>query len=428
MKKPRLLIIGGGFGGINTANALKKASLDIVIYDRTNHHLFQPLLYQVATSTLSPADIAQPIREVLAKQKNCTVFLGDVESIDTRSKTIKLANENTDFYDYLVVATGGRHSYFGHDEWEKLAPGLKTLDDALSIREKILIAFEKAERCESQVEALGYLNFIIIGGGPTGVEMAGAIAEIASSMTKNFRRIRPKQAKIYLLEGTKQILPAYPEDLANRAKEDLEKLGVIVMTQAIVTNITDDGVWIGNNFQPSHTIIWAAGNQAGPVLKSLDVPLDRQGRVLVEKDLSIPGHPDVFVIGDAAHVLGENGQPVPGIAPAAIQEGKYVAKIIGKNIPPEQRDPFNYFDKGQMATIGRNKAVAISGRLKIKGFLAWLMWSFIHVFYLISFRNRVKVMLEWMFWYVTGYRTARLIVRYHKKKEEKSEDTNQKTE
>lgn len=417
MKKPRLIIIGGGFGGINTAQALKKADLDIVIYDRTNHHLFQPLLYQVATSALSPADIAQPIREVLAKQQNCTVFLGDVESIDTKSKNIKLFNGNTDFYDYLVIATGGRHSYFGRDDWEKLAPGLKTLDDALSIREKILIAFEKAERCESQVEALGYLNFIIIGGGPTGVEMAGAIAEIASSMTRNFRRIRPKQAKIYLLEGANQILPSYPEDLSARAKEDLEKMGVIVMTNAIVTNITDDGVWIGKNFQPSHTIIWAAGNQAGPLLKSLDVPLDRQGRVIVEQDLSVPGHPDVFVIGDAAHFLGKNGQPIPGIAPAAIQEGKYVASIIGKKIPPEQRKPFSYFDKGQMATIGRHKAVALSGNLKVKGYLAWLMWSIIHVFYLISFRNRVKVMLEWIFWYFTGHRNARLIVRYDKKNE-----------
>lgn len=422
MTKKRLIIIGAGFGGISLAKALNKSSLEIIIYDRSNHHLFQPLLYQVATATLSPADIAQPIRDILSGQNHCTVLMGNVESIDTNTKKIKLDTGEEDHYDYLVIAPGGRHSYFGHDEWESLAPGLKTLQDALSIRERVLMAFEEAEKCDSQVEALSYLNFVIIGGGPTGVEMAGAIAEISKkSMTRNFRKIRPQQAKIYLIEGGKYILPSYTQNLSLNAQKDLEKLGVHVMTNSIVTNVTEDGVWMGDHFQPSHTIIWAAGNQASPLVKTLNVPLDKQGRVIVEKDLSIPGHPEVFVVGDAACVKGKDGQPIPGIAPAAMQEGRYVAKIIGKEIPVDERKPFDYFDKGQMATIGKHKAVVMSGKLKISGFFAWFMWSFIHIFYLINFKNRIKVMIEWIYLYFSNSRQVRLIVNPSKAKRKKPE-------
>lgn len=416
METQKIVIIGGGFGGLTVAKALKKSAVEIVLYDKTNHHLFQPLLYQVATSALSPADVAQPIREILRDQQNCTVFMADVDAIDKENKQIILRSGNKVSYDVLVVAVGGTHSYFGNDQWEEFAPGLKTLRDALGIRESILMAFEKAERCESNVDALTYLNFIIIGGGPTGVELAGAIAEIAShSMIKNFRKINPEQAKIFLLEGSPQILPAYPVDLSQAAQKALEKLGVHVMTNTIVTNVVSNGVWIGDNFLPAHNIIWAAGNQASPLLKTLNVPLDRQGRVIVENDLSIPGHPEVFVIGDAAHFKGKNGQPLPGIAPSAIQEAKYVAKIIKNKVPPESRKPFVYFDKGQMATIGKAKAIAMVGKVKMKGFMAWMAWSVIHIFYLVSFKNRVMVMMEWLFWFITGHRNVRLIVNTYQK-------------
>lgn len=411
MTNPKVVIIGGGFAGLTVAKALKKANVDLLILDRTNHHLFQPLLYQVATAGLSPADIAMPIREILRHQANASVIMAEATSIDPLQKSIHLTDGEKISYDFLVVAVGGQDSYFGKDEWRQFAPGIKTLEDAIHIREKILMAFEHAERCDRPHEAQDYLRFVIIGGGPTGVEVAGAIAEIArETMFKNFRKIKPEQAEIFLIEGADQVLPSYPPDLGKKAEKELEKLGVNVMTRTKVTEVKPDGVWIGMRFIQACNVIWAAGNQASPLLKTMGIPLDRQGRAIVEKDLTIPGFSDVFVIGDAAYSQGKNGTPLPGIAPVAIQQGKYVAKIIKKRLIKEKRPPFRYFDKGQMATIGRAKAVAMIGKLKMSGLIAWLAWSFIHIVYLVNFRSRVMVMMEWFFWYLTGHRNVRLIV------------------
>jgi NADH:quinone reductase (non-electrogenic) len=408
VQQSKVVIIGGGFGGLAAARGMRRGVAEVVVLDKTNHHLFQPLLYQVASAALSPGDIARPIREVLQKQKNAVVLMGEVVSIDKEGRQVKLANGDLISYDYLIVAAGARHAYFGHDEWEPFAPGLKTLNDAIGIRERLLMSFEKAERCESLSEAERYLNFVVIGGGPTGVELAGAIGEIAhKTMIRNFRRIDPEKAKIILVEGAPHVLPSYPEELALRAQKDLEKLGVEVLTNQMVTNISREGVQVGDRFIPASNVIWAAGNQAAPVLKTLDVPLDRQGRVIVGPDLSIPDHPEVFVIGDAASAEGSDGKPLVGIAPVAVQQGQYVAKLIRKR--HKERKPFVYFDKGMMATIGKNKAVASIGNLRLQGFIAWLAWGFIHIAYLIGFRSRLAVMLSWSFWYMTGRRGARLI-------------------
>jgi NADH dehydrogenase len=412
MAYTKVIIIGGGFGGLSAAKALKNAPIDVLLIDKTNHHLFQPLLYEVATAALSPGEIATPLREVLRHQDNTSVIMGEVVSIDKTHKQVVIANGDKFTYDYLIVSTGARHSYFGNDKWEAFAPGLKTVTDALKIREHILISFEKAERLDSISEASKYLNFVVIGGGPTGVEMAGAIAEISNkTMFKNFRRIKPEESKIYLIEAFPHILPSYPERLSLRAKKDLEKMGVKVLTNTKVTNVTDEGVQIEGTFIISKNIIWAAGNQASPLLKTLDVPLDRPGRAIVGPDLSIPGHPEVFVIGDAASVTWKEGKTIPPTAPGAIQEGRYVARIIKGKTPQDQRKPFVYFDKGSMATIGKAKAVAMSGKLQFTGFLAWLMWAFIHIVYLIGFRSRIGVMLEWGAAMVTGQRGVRLISR-----------------
>lgn len=408
----KVVIIGGGFGGLNVAKSLKNTRLDVHLVDKTNHHLFQPLLYQVATAALSPGEIAIPIREILRNQKNTSVIMGDVVSIDKNNRKIVLGNGDEITYDYLVIATGARHSYFGNDQWEPFAPGLKTIQDALKIREQVLISFEKAERLDRISEAEKYLNFVLIGGGPTGVEMAGAIAEIAhKTMFRNFRKIKPERSKIYLVEALPNILQAYPESLANHAKKDLEKMGVRVVTGKKVTEITKDGVQIEDEFIPCRNVIWAAGNQASPLLKTLDVPLDRAGRVIVEPDLSIPEHPEVLVIGDAAFAKDKNGNPLPGIAPTAIQQGHYVAKLIKKKVPKKSRKPFKYFDKGSMATIGKLKAIAVMGKLKLSGFIAWAAWCFIHIVYLIGFRNRFGVMVEWFYCFTTGQRGVRLIYR-----------------
>jgi len=410
MAYSRVVIIGGGFGGLTVAKALKRSKIDILLVDKTNHHLFQPLLYQVASAALSPGEIAIPIREILRKQENTTVIMGEVIQIDKKLKQIVLFNGDRIGYDYLIVAVGARHSYFGNDQWEPFAPGLKTIKDAILIREQILISFEKAERIDSISEAAKYLNFVIIGGGPTGVEMAGAIAEIAhKTMFKNFRRINPKKSQIYLIEAAPHILPTYPEKLSLSATKDLESLGVRVISGKKVTNITEEGVQVEETFYPCKNIIWAAGNQAAPLLKTLDVPLDRQGRVIVEPDLSIPGNPEIFVIGDASCSMGKDGKPLPGIAPTALQEGKYVAKIIKAKTPKEDRPPFHYFDKGSMATIGKGKAIAMVGKFQFTGLIAWLMWGFIHIIYLIGFRNRLTVFIEWILFYLTGQRGARLI-------------------
>ncbi|MBI2743700.1 MAG: NAD(P)/FAD-dependent oxidoreductase [Chlamydiales bacterium] len=412
MAYSKVVIVGGGFAGLNTAKALKKANFDVLIIDKTNHHLFQPLLYQVATAALSPGDIATPIREILSKQENATVIMGEVVSIDKTLKQLTLANGDIIGYDYLVIAPGARHSYFGNDQWEKNAPGLKTISDALKIREQVLVSFEKAERMDSIAEAAKFLNFVVIGGGPTGVEMAGAIAEIAHhTLFKNFRRIKPEKSRIFLIEAAPHILPTYPEKLSIRAKHDLEELGVTVLVSTKVTDVTIEGVQTEGLFIEARNVIWAAGNQASPLLKSLDVPLDRPGRVIVGPDLSIPGHPDVFVLGDAAHTPGKDGKPLPGVATVAIQQARYVAKNILHAIPQEQRKPFVYFDKGSMATIGRSKAVVAIGSIRFSGLLAWLAWCFVHIVYLIGFRNRLSVMTEWFYHFFTGERGVRLIYR-----------------
>jgi len=410
MINKKVVIVGGGFAGLNVAKNLKKAPLDILLIDKTNHHLFQPLLYEVASAALSPGEIAIPIREILRKQDNATVMMGEITQIDKKNHLVVLGNGEKVDYDYLVLAIGARHSYFGNDEWEKFAPGLKTIKDALTIREEILMSFEKAERLDNKAETEKYLNFVIIGGGPTGVEMAGAISEIAQkTMFKNFRRIKPEESKIFLIEAAPRILQTFPEKLSEHAKEGLEKLGVTVITGKRVTNITEEGVQVEETFYPCKNIVWAAGNQASPLLKTLDVPLDRQGRVTVEPDLSIPGSPEIFVIGDAASATGKDGKPLPGVAPVAIQEGRYVASLLKQSLSKGERPPFVYFDKGSLATIGKGKAIAWVGNIQLYGVLAWLMWCFVHIAYLIGFRNRISVMFEWFIFYLTGQRGARLI-------------------
>lgn len=406
----KLIIIGGGFAGLNVAESLRGAHLDILLLDRYNHHVFQPLLYQVATAALSVENIASPIREILQDQTNTTVLMAQVDRIDKEEQKVYTAEGESFFYDYLVVAPGARHSYFGHDQWETYAPGLKTIADAIRIREQILSAFEKAERCESPQDAQKFLRFVIIGAGPTGVEMAGSIAEFAHrTLFRNFRRINPATSKIYLVEGTNQVLPSYPPDLAQRAYDNLQKLGVDILLNTFVSDITAEGVQIGDRFLPASNVIWAAGNQASPLLKTLDVPLDRSGRVIVQADLTIPGYSNVFVIGDAAHCLDAQGKPLPGIAPVAIQQGRYVAKVIKKHLLPLQRKPFVYFDKGMIATVGRGKAVAMLRQLEFSGFFAWLIWSFVHILYLISFRYRLLLMMQWCFLYLFGRRQGRVI-------------------
>lgn len=412
----RVIIIGGGFGGLNAAKALKRASVEVLVLDRMNHHIFQPLLYQVATAALSVGNIASPIREILRDQRNVTVLMEEVDHINKEQQTVHTAHGNVFEYDYLIAAPGARHSYFGHDQWESYAPGLKTAADALRIREHILLAFEKAERCENPLEAEKYLSFAIVGAGPTGVEMAGSIAEFAHrTLFGNFRRINPATSKIYLIEGTNQVLPSYPPKLSAQAQADLEKLGVDVLLNTIVTDINQEGVKMGNRFLPASTVIWAAGNEASPLLQTLNTPLDRQGRAIVNPDLTIPGYPNVFVIGDAAFCQNGEGQVLPAIAPVAIQQARYVAKMIKKAIPPKERKPFVYFDKGMMATIGRGKAVALFKKLQFSGFPAWALWGLIHIYFLIGFRDRILVLLQWMFWYFTGNRQVRIITKSIKK-------------
>jgi len=412
MDRPRVLIVGAGFAGLECAKGLKKADVQLLVIDKTNHHLFQPLLYQVATAALGPADIAVPIREILRKQSNTRVIMAEVVGIDTSKRELTLHSGETFPYDYLVLAPGARHSYFGNDTWEHLAPGLKTLEDAVKIRERILASFERAERCKDALEAQRFLNFVIVGGGPTGVEMAGSIAEIAhKTMIKDFRRIDPSKTKIWLIEHAPYILPTYTPDLCIRAQRDLEELGVRVVCNKRVTAITAEGAQIENTFVPAQNIFWAAGNKASPLLKTLNIPLDRAGRALVNESLNPPGLPEVFVLGDAAAISNKDGSLVPGVATAAIQQGRYAAKIIRAQTPAESRAPFRYFDKGSMATIGKYRAIAQTGKLHLSGFMAWLAWAFVHIAYLVGFRNRISVMIGWFGLYLFGRRGARLIVR-----------------
>ncbi len=406
----KVVIIGGGFGGLTAAKALKNANVEITLIDKTNHHLFQPLLYQVATAALSPGDIAAPIRGVLHKQKNVTVIMREVTAIDVENKKIFMVDVSIE-YDYLIVAIGSRHSYFGKNNWETFAPGLKTLNDAITIRDRILLSFEKAEICSDGNEIEKYTTFVVVGGGPTGVEIAGAIAEISKrTLRKEFRNIDPAKTKIILVEAQDRILSIYDPALSQKAKRSLEKLGVEVRLNTKVENIDESGVKLNSDFIETSNVIWAAGNEIPRLIKSLNTRFDRAGRVMVEKDCSIEGHPEIFVIGDAALMLHEN-KPLPGIAPVAIQQGKYIAKLILRNIQPSERKPFKYFDKGNLATIGRAKAIMQIGKIKVSGFIAWFAWVFIHILYLIGFRNRYKVLAEWMWYYITYRHGIRLIIQ-----------------
>lgn len=410
MTEPKkVVIIGSGFGGLNAAKELKRANVKITLIDKTNHHLFQPLLYQVATAALSPGDIAAPIRAVLSTQKNVTVRMSEAIGVDQKNSKVILLDGEVE-YDYLVIAAGARHSYFGNEKWEKYAPGLKTISDALLIRERILLSFETAEKLTDLKEIEKHMTFVIVGAGPTGVEMAGAIAEISrQTMLRDFRNINLLMTKIILIEAGNKVLSSYSEPLNRKAKEDLEKLGVIVKLNSTVTEINENGVKVGGEFIETPNIIWAAGNIASSLIESLDVERGKFGRAIVEKDCSIKSDPNIFVIGDAALFTGEQDQVLPGVAPVAIQQGRYVGKIIGKGISKEKRKPFKYFDKGNLATIGRAKAILQIGNLKLSGFIAWILWVFIHILYLIGYRNRYKVMAEWMWYYLTKRQGVRLI-------------------
>ena len=410
-QKPLVIIVGAGFGGLEAAKKLACKEVRLTVIDRTNYHLFQPLLYQVATAALSPADIAAPIRAILSKCKNVEVVLAEVESVDVEAKKIKTKDRVFD-YDYLIIATGARHSYFGHDEWEKLAPGLKSLEDAVELRRRILLAFEFAEKTTDEAERKAAMTFGVIGGGPTGVEMAGAIAEISRyTLAKDFRHIDPSEARVILIEGAPRLLAAYPPDLSESAREQLVQLGVDVRTDARVTNITEAGVQANGEFIPCRVKIWAAGNTASFVGKTLIAPVDRVGRVVVNDDLTIPGHPDVQVIGDLANFSHQTGEPLPGVSPVAMQQGRRAARNILRMIRGEKPQPFRYFDKGSMATIGRNKAVADLKFFHLSGLFAWLAWLFVHIIFLVGFRNRLLVLIQWAWAYLSFDKGARLITR-----------------
>jgi NADH:ubiquinone reductase (H+-translocating) len=407
-RKPRVVIIGAGFGGLYAARALKGTPVDVVVVDWRNHHLFQPLLYQVATATLNASDIAHPIRAALRGQSNARVLLARATAIDLANKRVELQDAEL-WYDYLIVATGATHAYFGHDEWSEYAPGLKSIEDALEIRRRVLLAYEAAEREADSLLRREWLTFVVVGAGPTGVEMAGALSEIARhSLTRDFRFIDPADARVILLEGSDRVLPTYVPELSGKARRQLQKLGVEVRTSAMVTHIDDRGVVVGSERLAARTVIWAAGVAASPLAKTLGVPLDRAGRVIVEDDLSVPGYPEVFVIGDLA-AAGSPDRPVPGVAPAAIQGGRHAAQCIQRALQGLPAEPFRYRDKGALATIGRAAAVADLGWLKFSGLVAWLAWMLIHIFFLIGFRRKLFVMLSWAWSYVTFRRGARLI-------------------
>ena len=407
-RAPHVVILGGGFGGLNATRALRKAPVRITLVDRQNFHLFQPLLYQVATASLSPGDIASPLRHILRRQRNVDVWLGEAVSIDPERRVVRLRDGELS-YDYLIVATGATHAYFGHDEWAHYAPGLKTVDDAVEIRRRFLLAFEAAEREADPEARRRLLTFVIVGAGPTGVELAGAMAEIARRvMPRDFRFIDTKSARVLLLEGGPRVLPSYPPDLSESARRQLEVLGVEVRTNALVTRIERDAVWVGDERIEAGNVYWAAGVAASPVARSLGAPLDRAGRVMVEPDCSVPGHPEIFVIGDLAH-LEIDGVPVPGVAQGAIQTGRFVARQIMRDLEGKPREQFRYHDKGSLATIGRAAAVADLGRIRFGGYPAWLIWVFVHVLMLIGFRNRLIVMIQWAWAYLMYQRGIRLI-------------------
>jgi NADH:ubiquinone reductase (H+-translocating) len=405
---PQVVILGGGFAGLYAARALRKAPVRLTVVDRQNHHLFQPLLYQVATATLSPGEIASPIRGLLSRQE-ATVLLAEVTGVDVAGKRVLLADGELS-YDYLLLATGATHSYFGHDEWARYAPGLKTVEDAVEIRRRVLLAFELAEREPDPTRRRELLTFVIIGAGPTGVEMAGALAEISRhTLAEDFQNIDPSQAHILLLEGLPRVLPVYPEPLPDKARRALERLGVDVRTKTRVTHIDATGVYVGEEHIPTRTVIWAAGVAASPVARSLGVELDGAGRVRVALELTLPGREDVFVVGDLAHFV-QDGEPLPGVAPAAIQQGKHAARNIRLHLEGRPMEPFRYWDRGSYAVIGRGQAVGVAfQRFKSSGFSAWMAWLVIHLLFLIGFRSKVAVLLDWGYSFLAFKRSARLI-------------------
>ena len=414
----RVVILGGGFGGLSAAQTLKRAPARVTLIDRCNYHLFQPLLYQVATGSLSPANIAAPLRNILRKQKNAEVLLGEAVHIDAANRRVILSDGTLD-YDTLIVATGSSHQYFGHDEWEEFAPGLKTVDDGTNMRRRILLAFEAAERESDPAKVHAWMTFVIVGGGPTGAELAGALAEIAKdTLRHDFRKIDPSEAQIILVEGTDRVLPAYPPKLSEDARRMLSRLGIKVLTGAMVTDVREHSVTIreGDRTEeiPTRTVLWAAGVLASPLGRILSqeagAPLDKAGRVVVEPDLSVPGRPEIFVIGDLANFSHQTGKPLPGVAQSAMQEGHYVAKLIeGRLRGAKKPGPFRYFDKGNLAVIGRGAAVADLNWLQLSGLPAWLIWIFVHLLYIVQFQNRLLVFLQWGWLYLTFNRSARLI-------------------
>jgi NADH:quinone reductase (non-electrogenic) len=408
-QRPKVVIVGAGFGGIEAAAALSRVAVDVIVLDRQNHHCFQPLLYQVATAALSPAEIAWPIRHMLRQQRNATVFMAEVEAVDLAARFVE-TSAGPISYDYLVIATGATHSYFGHDDWAKFAPGLKRIEDATRIRRSILLAFERAELASNDAERQRLLTFVIVGGGATGVEMAGAIAEIArQTLANDFRRIDPRNSRIILLEAGPRVMPTLPEDLSRYAERALSRMGVDVRTSTRVIGCDARGVDVDHGRIDASTTIWAAGVVASPAASWLGAAHDRAGRVLVRPDLSVPDHPEVFVIGDAAAVHDDNGEPVPGVAPAAKQMGHYVGRLIAARLAGKSLPAFRYRNLGELATIGRRAAVVKFGRLHLKGFTGWLFWSLAHIYFLIGVKNRFIVAFTWLWDYATFQRGARLI-------------------
>ena len=408
--RPRVVIIGGGFAGIAAARALRRAPVDVTVLDRTNHFIFQPLLYQVATGALAPSDITAPIRWILRRQGNTRVLMGEVRKIDPDARVVFIDDEMREFpYDYLIVAPGARHAYFGHDEWEPYAPGLKAIEDASEIRRRFLLAFENAEKSEDPKEREEYLTFVVVGAGPTGVELSGALPFIArKALAADFRAIDTRRTRVILVEAGPRILPSFPEDLARHAAKDLEDLGVEVRLGSLVTKVERDGVCIGDEKIRARTAFWAAGNKASPLGAFLGAPLDRVGRVHVNPDLSVQGHPEIFAVGDLA-VIVQDGRMVPGVCPAANQEGATAAKNIIRDLRRQKRKSFRYFNKGDLATIGRSRAIADFGKVRFSGRLAWFLWLFVHIMYLVGFRNRLSVLLQWSYAYFTYQRGVRLI-------------------
>jgi NADH:ubiquinone reductase (H+-translocating) len=410
-RKPHVVIVGAGFGGLEAAKLLIDEPVRMTVIDRTNHHLFQPLLYQIATAALSPADIAAPIRGILGRCRNTEVMLAEVKSVNVEARTVN-TGEREIGYDYLILATGSRHSYFGHDEWEKLAPGLKSLEDAVEIRRRLLLAFEHAEKISDDAAKKAAMTFVVIGGGPTGVEMAGAIAEIARyTLDKDFKHIDPSSARVVLVEGDKRVLSGFPEDLSAKALEQLKELGVEVHTGVHAKDLTEEGLQVGDEFIPCRVKIWAAGNIASFVGKTTGAPVDKVGRVIVNDDLTIPGHPEVQVIGDLANFSHQGGKLLPGVSPVAMQQGRHAARNIGAMIQGKEPERFRYWDKGSMATIGRNRAVADLRLVHFSGLPAWLAWLFVHIIFLVGFRNRLAVLIQWAWAYFTFNKGARLITR-----------------